>query len=87
MIKRCILWPLIRVWISGGITEHLFLDRNQYVNVINHLVLINAGQQLTIDCIGWSQTRRLLISYVLKWLLLRELSDQDPHCMQYGPPD
>ena len=39
MIKRCILWPLIRVWISGGITEHLFLDRNQYVNVINHLVL------------------------------------------------
>ena len=50
MIKRCILWPLIRVWISGGITEHLFLD--QYVNVINHLVLINAGQQLTIDCIG-----------------------------------
>ena len=52
MIKRCILWPLIRVWISGGITEHLFLDRNQYVNVINHLVLINAGQQVTIDCIG-----------------------------------
>ena len=52
MIKRCILWPLIRVWISGGITEHLLLDRNQYVNVINHLVLINAGQQLTIDCIG-----------------------------------
>ena len=37
MIKRCILWPLIRVWISGGITEsllflkHLFLDKNQYV--------------------------------------------------------
>ena len=56
MIKHCILWPLMRVWISGGITEHLFLDRNQYVNVINHLVLINAAQQLTIDCIGWSQT-------------------------------
>ena len=57
MIKRCILWPLIRVWISGGITEslllkHLFLVRNQYVHVIHHLVLINAGQQLTIDCIG-----------------------------------
>ena len=58
MIKHCILWPLIRVWISGGITErllflkHLFLDRNQYVHVIHHLVLINAGQQLTIDCIG-----------------------------------
>ena len=54
MIKRCILWPFI--WISGGITEHLFLDRNQYVNVINHLVLINAGQQLTIDCSGGSRT-------------------------------
>ena len=57
MIKRCILWPLIRVWISGGITEslllkHLFLDRNQYVHVIHHPVLINAGQQLTIDCNG-----------------------------------
>ena len=58
MIKRCILWPLIRVWISGGITEsllflkHLFLDRNQYVHVIPNLVLTNAGQQLTMDCIG-----------------------------------
>ena len=57
MIKRCILWPLIWVWISGDITEslllkHLFLDRNQYVHVIHHLVLINTGQQLTIDCIG-----------------------------------
>ena len=53
MIKRCILWPLIWVWISGDITEslllkHLFVDRNQYVHVIHHLVLINTGQQLTI---------------------------------------
>ena len=48
MIKRCILWPLIRVWISGGITEHLFLDRNQYVNVINRLVLIKDKEILAI---------------------------------------
>ena len=54
MIKRCILWPHIRVWISGCITKSLLFlkDRNQYVHVIHHLVLINAGQQLTIDCIG-----------------------------------